>query len=385
MFSLHQPNPFPHSPEIEGPDSFWTRWLQPLQTSSVTLWPAELCCGSTNRHETIKEEMRGCQHLEETEKESLEDPRTVLVTWSQGIYRVIYLALFNARRWTSRHAVGAELVSKHSKQAWRQMDVWAFFKVPLCWSSICFTFCLRSPLVSNDLKSICTFSQSKVQKYQSVLSKIPHLLKFAVFAGPSWVLQGATSHFPRSKHHLSSPVALYGWCQQTGMVVAPTENHYLLIKQPHHLLFVFLPLCTQCSKLALLWYSRRNHIKIGLALEVRHWPCTREARMQASCIPCKLYFEANDKLWEQSKPGDCWECCPAHAWHGWSECVPSCQSLQSMAVRRPPHGDTEGPAVKEPWALIIKQLMTQNDQPQRNNRTRKWLLSPIQPCCLYFE
>lgn len=119
--------------------------LQPLQTSCATPWPAELCCSSTNRSETIKEEMRECQHLEETK--SLEEPSTALVTWSQGIYRVIYLALFNVCRWTSRHAHagGADPASKHSKQAWRQMDGWCFshhsegatkapFVSPFAWS-----------------------------------------------------------------------------------------------------------------------------------------------------------------------------------------------------------------------------------------------------------
>lgn len=248
---------------------------------------------------------------------------------------------------------GPHVMHMQSELIWLQNtanrpgDKWMFglpfttVNTPPCWSRICFTFCLRSTPISNNLTIICTFSQFKVPwggtKIPKCAVKASPPAGVAVFAGPSWVLQGATSHFPQCKHHLRSPVALYGWCHQTGMVVAPTETHGLLIKQPHHLLFVFLPLCTQCSKLALLWSSKRKDIKtIGFGLwPSRNLSCTRE-----------LYFEAADELWEQSKPVDCWECCLAPAWHGWSECGSSSQSLLSMALRRPPpHGDTKG----RPW------------------------------------
>lgn len=89
----------------------------------------------------------------------------------------------------------AELIWPQNTANWPG-DKWMFGvslttgKVPLSWSSICFTFCLRLTLISSDLRSICTFLLFKVprvckeaQKYQSVPSKLPHLLELLYLLG----------------------------------------------------------------------------------------------------------------------------------------------------------------------------------------------------------
>lgn len=161
----------------------------------------------------------------------------------------------------------------------------------------------------------------------------------ALFDRPAWALRGATSHFPRSKHYPSSPVALYGWCH--GVVLAPTENPYLVINQPHHLLFVFLSLCTWCSKFALLLSSKREKY-----WNYFFWPLTQKSDMHLAperqgmhktCIPSMLYFEATAELWPESQSGKCWECCQAPAWHGWSPGRDEAASLYGQMLGKGDH------------------------------------------------
>lgn len=78
-----------------------------------------------------------------------------------------------------------------------------------------------------------------------VKDKTNHVVKVflpgvALFEQPASPLREATSHFPRTKHHPRNPVTLHGLCHQTGVVLAPTQNPYVVINQPCHLLFVFL-------------------------------------------------------------------------------------------------------------------------------------------------
>lgn len=69
-----------------------------------------------------------------------------------------------------------------------------------------------------------------------------------------------------------------------------TENHDLLINQPHHLLFVILPLCTRCSKPALLRSSKRKYIEtIWFGLSTRSQTSIVHQRGKYACFMHTLH------------------------------------------------------------------------------------------------
>lgn len=121
--------------------------------------------------------------------------------------------------------------------------------------------------------------------------------------------------------------------------------------------------------------------------DVRHAWCTRETSMHVSCIPCMLYFEATTKLWEQSQPGECWECCPAPGWYGWSEGWDQHPVFMVQGLEEANTGWSGGFCCKGAVSVdyMTVSFITQNDQVQKNNRWQNWLLCHSQQCHLYFQ
>lgn len=127
---------FPHDPEMKDHESFWTglflkhshtvAWLQPLQTSCVTPWPADHCCRSTNRPETIKKR-----------DESVSAPGGDRERVSRGPEHCtgnLILGNLPCDLFSSVQCVSPDLTSctcrrsssgfKTQQKDWRQMDVW---------------------------------------------------------------------------------------------------------------------------------------------------------------------------------------------------------------------------------------------------------------------
>lgn len=184
-------------------ESFWTglflkhshtvAWLQPLQTSCVTPWPADHCCRSTNRPETIKKR-----------DESVSAPGGDRDRVSRGPEHCagnLILGNLPCDLFSSVQCVSPDLTSctcrrsssgfKTQQKDWRQMDVWCLSHhsegvtlVKQQQEQHLLHLLLVVNTFPNDLRSnFFIFSPCKVQwvfkktqKYPSLLSKLPHLL-----------------------------------------------------------------------------------------------------------------------------------------------------------------------------------------------------------------